>query len=272
MKLLLTGHRGRIGPAILARLEADGHDVSGFDLADGDDILDAEAVTEAAQGAECIVHVAGLADDRGRPAAEVFAVNLTGTANVLVAAERAGVRRVVNMSSGKSLGMLERMPDYLPIDDAHRGLPTRPYGLAKWLTEEMCEAFTLRTGMETISLRAVAVFDAEGYARMMAQPAKAPAPGNAWHLGVHVDVRDLADATAAAVLCPLARSERVLIAASDVADTRETRQLLALHAPDVPWRGDDAAYAADPHRGLVDLSHAARVLGWSPRRRWPGRA
>lgn len=272
MKLLLTGHRGRIGPAIHRRLEADGHEVRGFDLADGDDILDAAAVAEAAKGVECIVHVAGLADDRGRPAAEVFAVNLTGTSNVLVAAEQAGVRRVVNMSSGKSLGMLERMPDYLPFDDAHRGLPTKPYGLAKWLTEEMCEAFTLRTGMETISLRAVAVFDEEGYARMIAGPPKPQTPGMAWHMGVHVDVRDVADATAAAVVCALTRSERVLIAASDVADKRTTKELRALYAPDVSWRGDDGAYEADPHRGLVDLTHTERVLGWSPKHRWPGRA
>lgn len=272
MRILLTGQKGRIGPAIEQRLLADGHVVRGFDLADREDILDAEALASAAKGAEVVVHLAGLADDRGRPPAEVFAVNLTGTANALLAAERAGVRRFVNMSSGKALGMLERLPAYLPIDDKARGLPGRPYGLAKWLAEEMCQAFTARTGMETICLRAVAVFDEAGYARMVANPSPPAPPGGAWHMGVHVDARDLADATAAAVTCPPFGHARVLIAASDVADTRTTRELLSLYAPDVPWRGGDKALERDPHLGLVDLKRAKRVLNWRPRYRWPGHA
>ncbi len=272
MRILLTGHKGRIGPSIEQRLLADGHIVRGFDLADGDDILDADAIARAAEGAEVVVHVAGLADDRGRPPAEVFAINFTGTANALLAAERAGVRRFVNMSSGKALGMLERLPDYLPIDDKARGLPGRPYGLAKWLAEEMCQAFTARTGMETISLRAVAVFDDAGYARMNACPSPPASAGGAWHMGVHVDVRDLADATAAAVTCPPFGHTRVLIAASDVADKRPTRELLALYAPGVPWRGGANALDRDPHLGLVDLRRAKLILKWRPRYRWPGRS
>jgi nucleoside-diphosphate-sugar epimerase len=271
VKILLTGHRGRIGPAIHKRLLGEGHEVRGFDLADGDDILDASAVASAAKGVEIVVHLAGLADDRNRPPAEVFAVNLTGTANALLAAEQAGVRRFVNMSSGKALGMLERMPDYLPVDDKHRGSPTKPYGLAKWLGEEMCEAFTRRTGMETISLRAVAVFDEEGYARMLANPPPPAPPGGAWHMGAHVDVRDVADSVAAAVTCRPFGQTRVLIAADDVADRRSTRELLALYAPHLPWRGDEKVYAAEPYRGLIDLKRAKKILKWQPRHRWPGR-
>ena len=274
MKILLTGHRGRIGPEIHRRLEAEDHEVRGFDLADGDDILNAERLARAAEGVECVVHLAGLADDRGRPPAEVMSANLTGTANALIAAEQAGVRRFVNMSSGKALGMLERMPPYLPMDDNCPGLPTRPYGLAKWLAEEMCDAFGKRTGMETISLRAVAVFDEEGYEQMIASASKPPRAisGGAWHMGVHLDVRDVATATVAAVTASNITSERVLICASDIADRRPTKDVLKEYAPDIPWRGDDSAYEADPYRGLVDISHAERVLNWTPRHRWPGRA
>lgn len=271
MRILFTGHRGRLGPPTHQRLIADGHEVCGFDLADGDDIMDAAAIRRAARGMDAIVHSAGLPEDRNGPPADTLTVNLSGTANVLVAAEQEGVRRVVHLSSGKSLGMLERDPDYLPVDDDHRGLPTRPYGLAKWLSEEMCAAFTQRTGIETVVLRPVAVFDAEGYARMIKAPPSPRMPGRFWHMGVHIDVRDVADAIAAAVHRPVPKHVRLLLAAADIADRRSTLELVAEHAPHVPWRGGPE-YKTVPHRGLIDIGLARRILGWEPRHAWPGRA
>ena len=270
MKVLLTGHRGRLGPATLERLRADGHEVRGFDLADGDDIMDAAAIRRAARGMDAIVHSAGLPEDRNGPPADTLAINLAGTSNTLVAAEQEGVKRFVFLSSGKSLGMLERDPDYLPVDDDHRGLATRPYGLAKWLAEEMCAAFTRRTGIATICLRPVAVFDDAGYARMLEAAAAAP-PGRSWHMGVHIDVRDVADATARAVTCPSPGHARLLLCAADIADRRPTLELVAEHLPKVPWRGG-VEYKDDPFRSLVDIARARRVLGWTPRHAWPGRS
>jgi UDP-glucose 4-epimerase len=267
-KLLLTGHRGRIGPFIERALRADGHEVRGFDLIDGDNVMDAAAVARAASGMDAIVHVAGLAGDRPAAPADIMAVNLIGTSNVLFAAEVHGVRRVIYLSSGRSLGLLERDPDYLPLDDDHRGLPGQPYALAKWLAEEMCAAFSQRTGIETICLRPVAVFGEEDYARALA--ARAAPAGKFWALGVHLDVRDLADAVSAAVRCPSVDHVRILLCAADIADTRPTLELVAARLPHVTWRGGDA-YVADPYRALVDITHAAAVLGWQPRHRWPGR-
>jgi UDP-glucose 4-epimerase len=271
MRVLFTGHRGRLGPETERRLTADGHEVRGFDLADGDDIMDAAAIRRAARGIDVIVHSAGLPEDRNGPPADTLAINLAGTSNTLVAAEHEGVRRVVFLSSGKSLGMLERDPDYLPVDDDHRGLATRPYGLSKWLAEEMCAAFTHRTGIETVCLRPVAVFDAAGYERMLSAPSSPTPPGRSWHLGVHVDVRDVADAIALSVSRPVPPHVRLLICAADIADRRPTRELVQEHLPDVPWRGG-AEYDADPFRALVDSGRARRILGWAPRHGWPGRA
>jgi nucleoside-diphosphate-sugar epimerase len=271
MRVLLTGKRGRLGPAIERALSAGGHEVRGFDLADGGDVLDAAAVTKATTGMECVVHVAGLAGDRGRAPSDVMAVNLTGTSNVLLAAEAAGVRRVVHMSSGRSLGILERDPDSLPLDDDHRGLPSVPYSLSKWLSEEMCEAFTRRSGVETICLRPVQAFDDDGYVRMLQAPASEPMPGRSWHLGVHIHVEDVAAATAAAVACPTPKHARMLLSAADVADRRPTRDLVAKYLPHVPWRGGPE-YDADPHRSLIDFRRAEAILGWRPRRLWPGRS
>jgi UDP-glucose 4-epimerase len=273
MKVLFTGHRGRLGPASVARLRADGHEVRGFDLADGDDIMDAAAIRRAAQGMDAIVHSAGMPEDRNGPPADTLAINLAGTSNTLVAAEQEGVKRVVFLSSGKSLGMLERDPDYLPVDDDHRGLATRPYGLSKWLAEEMCAAFTQRTGVTTICLRPVAVFDDAGYARLMqaAATAEAPTPpGRSWHMGVHIHLDDVADAIARAVACASPPHARLLLCAADIASARPTLALVAENLPKVPWRGG-AAYKDEPFRALIDIERARRLLGWEPRFRWPGR-
>ena len=269
MKVLLTGHRGRLGPGIERRLIAAGHAVRGFDLIDGDDIKDSAAVMRAARDVQAIVHVAGIAGDRGAAPADVMAVHLVGTMNVLFAAEANGVGRVVYMSSGRSLGMLEREPDYLPVDDNHRGLPGEPYALAKWLAEEMCEGFMHRTGVTTLCLRPVAVFGDADYRRALDAPEK-PKHSH-WHLGVHLHESDLAEAVAAALSCQFSGHSRMLLCAADIADRTPTRELVAAKLPQVPWRGGPE-FDDDPYRALVDCSRAHAVLGWRPRRNWPGRA
>jgi UDP-glucose 4-epimerase len=272
MKVLLTGNRGRLGPAIQRQLLKDGHEVDGFDLQDGDDILDAAAVTKAASGVRTIVHVAGIAGDRGRSAADILAVNLVGTANVLLAAEAQGVARVVYMSSGRALGMLERDADYLPLDDKHRGLPSAPYALSKWLSEEMCEAFTARTGIQTICLRPVQVFDEADYRNALAHADSdsSSRPGGVWALGVHINVVDVAEAAAAAVRCDAPAHSRMLLCAADIASDRPTLELVAERVPHIPWRGG-REYSTEPFRSLIDTSKAQRILGWRSVCTWPGR-
>jgi UDP-glucose 4-epimerase len=270
MKVLLTGNRGRLGPSIGRRLLEDGHEVSGFDLESGDDILDAGAVMRAAKGVNAIVHVAGVAGDRGRPASEVLAVNLSGTANVLIAAETQGVERVIYLSSGRALGMLERDADYLPLDDDHRGLPSVPYALGKWLCEEMCQAFTARTGVKTICLRPVQVFNDSDYEKALAQSTVPFRPGSVWSLGVHIHVLDVAEAVAAAVHCDAPPHTRMLLCAPDIASDRPTLELVAERVPHIPWRGGDD-FRADPFQSLVDIRKAERILGWKPIHTWPGR-
>jgi nucleoside-diphosphate-sugar epimerase len=269
VKVLLTGHRGRLGPPVMRALERDAHAVRGFDWVDGDDVMDAPAVARVAEGIETIVHLAGIAGDRKVSPSDMMAVHMAGTANVLFAAEANKVRRVVYLSSGRSLGLLEREPDYLPMDDNHRGLPSQPYALAKWLSEEMCEAFTARTGVETLCIRAVAVFDDEAYAKAVAARGEGPVRF-AWHLGVHIDMRDLADGVAAAVRCASPGHARALICARDIGNPRPTLELLAEHLSHVPWRGGPE-YRSDPYRSLVDTRRADALLKWRPAHTWPGR-
>lgn len=269
MRVLVTGHRGVLGSAVAERLRAAGHEVSGFDLADGHDVRDAAAVAAAAAGQDAVVHLAGLPGDREDRPDQVMAVNLLGTWNVLLAARSAGAGRVVFCSSGKALGMLERDPDYLPLDDAHPGLPSRPYALSKWLAEEMCEAFTRETGIATICLRPVFVADEDAWRSFADRPELPPARGAAWHLGVVVDVRDVADAFADALACPDPGHVRLLLCADEIAADRTTAQVVRDRLPRVPWRGPRPPEGS--RAALADSGAARAVLGWAPRYGWRDR-
>ena len=235
MKVLLTGDAGRLGVVARGVLEAAGHEVTGFDFTRGDDVLDAAAVRAAASGKDAIVHLAGMADDRDGADDAVMQINVAGTWNVLLAASEAGVERVVYASSGKAIGMLERDPAYLPVDDAAPGLPSGTYALSKWLSEEMCESWSRRTGIPTICLRPVLVLDDDGWERFAGFDELPPARGKAWHLAVFVDVDDVASAIALSLSAadPPAHA-RLLLCADEIASERTTAELVAERLPDVP--------------------------------------
>jgi UDP-glucose 4-epimerase len=274
VRILVTGHRGHVGAPVAAHLERLGHHVAGFDRADGDDLLDAAAVRRAAGGCAAVVHLAALAHDTAGSPEDIMAVNVQGTWHVLLAAEEAGAGRVICFSSAQVLGTAEgeRPPDYLPLGDAHPRRASRAYGLSKVLAEDLCAGFTSRTGIPTVSLRPVHVWDPgmdrRTEARWRADPASQWTPF--WELGAFVDVRDVAAAVERALAVPLSGHHRALLCAADIAATEPGPGLAARLLPAVPVR-DPALYRRDPWRALVDCSAAARVLGWRPRYTWAAR-
>src|SRR5215212_2200509 len=96
-KVAVTGAKGFIGAATCARLRADGHEVVEIDLPDVD-VTDAAAVESALTGCDLAVHTAAIVDEDGRME-DFVRVNVGGTRNVLDAAERAGLQRVVHLAS-----------------------------------------------------------------------------------------------------------------------------------------------------------------------------
>jgi UDP-glucose 4-epimerase len=263
-----------VGAPVAARLKDIGHDIVGFDLADGDDLLDLAAVRRAADGCAAVVHTAAIRHDTAGTPEDIMAVNVLGTWHVLLAAETAGAARVVHFSSAQVFGTGggERLPGYLPLDDAHPRGATRAYGISKCLTEDLCERFTARTGVPTVALRPVWVWDPGMYRRAgerwRADPGAEWTPF--WELGAFVDVRDVAAAVERALTVPLEGHHRALLAAADIAASRPSLESAARLAPGVPVR-DPGAYRDDPWRALVDCSAAERVLGWRPRYTWAGR-
>lgn len=115
VETLVTGATGFAGMALTASLAADGHSVRalvragskpdlraklealGAKIIDGD-LSDEPSLESAARGAEVVFHCAKL-DDPKAPRAKLEAVNLVGTENLLAACRRAGVKRVVYLST-----------------------------------------------------------------------------------------------------------------------------------------------------------------------------
>jgi UDP-glucose 4-epimerase len=274
VRVLVTGDRGKVGVPVAGYLRRCGYEVIGFDLADGADVLDLAAVSRAARGCEAIVHLAALAhDNAGRPE-EIMAVNVLGTWHVLLAAEAAGVSRVICFSSTQVLGIAEgeRLPDYFPVDDDHPRRAMRPYGLSKVLVEDLCQGFTARTGIPTICPRPVAVWNETRYATVedlwRDQPSAEWEPF--WEYGAFVDARDVGAAVDLALTVPLRGHHRALLCAADIAGTGPSLELAARLAPGVPVT-DSARYLADPCAALIDTRAAADTLGWQAAFRWSGR-
>ena len=110
MRVLVTGHRGNVGGPVARQLTSLGHDVTGFDLADGDDLLDLAQVKAAAVGCSAVVHLGAVAHDSLGSPEQIMAVNVLGTWHTLLAAEQAGAHRWRNGRSASTPGHARLRP------------------------------------------------------------------------------------------------------------------------------------------------------------------
>jgi UDP-glucose 4-epimerase len=159
MKVLVTGSAGFLGGHICRSLLDDGMEVSGFDLlATGrtdireeiGDLLDVDEVTNAAADHDVICHIGAIGDvylaaEQPQLAASV---NVTGSANIAIAAERVGAR-VVYASTWEVYGD----PRYEPVDEEHPCNPDHPYNITKLAGERMLLASDKLRGVPAVALR-----------------------------------------------------------------------------------------------------------------------
>ncbi|CAN5911653.1 GDP-mannose 4,6-dehydratase [soil metagenome] len=156
-RVLVTGASGFVGRHLVEHLDAAGDEVVGIDRAsDGLDITDAAAVAEmvTAIGPTVIYHLAGWADVGAswRAPAEAFRVNAEGTLNVLGAAAKAGVERVLAVSSADVYGVVK--PDELPLTEDSPLRPASPYAASKVAADFLGLQAWLGRGLPVLRVRA----------------------------------------------------------------------------------------------------------------------
>jgi UDP-glucose 4-epimerase len=170
---LVTGGAGFIGSHLVEALTASGRRVRVLDnLCTGlrsnwdhvrpapefheGDVADPAAVARAMDGVNVVYHLAALASVQqsiDNPAA-THQTCATGTLQILDAARRKGVRRVVYAASSSAYGI--PVGDVQTEDDPVR--PLSPYAAAKLAGELYCQAFSATFGLETVRLRFFNVF------------------------------------------------------------------------------------------------------------------
>lgn len=155
MKSLITGARGFVGPHLIDHLRSSGDEVVPLDLDRGPDLRDGPAWLETMVdvGPEIVYHLAGWSDVGGSwndPYA-TFEVNVGGTVSILEAARRAGVRRVILISSAEVYGAVPA--DRLPITEEHPLLPGSPYGASKQAAEAAALQFHRGHGLDVVIVR-----------------------------------------------------------------------------------------------------------------------
>ena len=170
---LITGAAGFIGSSLARALVERGDDVRGIDnLATGSrenlsglldkidfreaDILDTEAMRQACEGVDYVLHQAAIPSV---PKSVIDPVgsnraNVDGTVSVLVAARDAKVKRLVYAASSSAYGDTPTLPK-------HEGMtpnPISPYAVAKLTGEYYMISFYRCYGLETVSLRYFNIF------------------------------------------------------------------------------------------------------------------
>lgn len=137
--ILVTGATGHIGNVLVRRLIEKGEKVRGLvwrgedtaplrgldvELVEGD-VLDPVSLESAMKGVDAVFHLAGIISIMPGHDPQVWRVNVEGTRNVLEAARRANVRRLVYTSS---IHAIARAPHGVVMDETLGFDQNNPYG------------------------------------------------------------------------------------------------------------------------------------------------
>ena len=174
--ILITGSSGRIGSMLRTRLARPGRTLRLLDVVPppggtgvpGEDAIvasvsDMAAMTEAATGADAIIHLGGISGEARWQ--QILDVNIQGTYTVFEAARRAGVPRVIFASSNHAAGFTPRSA--FPVPDYTFPAPDTYYGVSKVAGEGLAAQYYHRYGLDAICLRILSCFERPLTVRML---------------------------------------------------------------------------------------------------------
>ncbi|MBZ9802885.1 NAD-dependent epimerase/dehydratase family protein [Mesorhizobium sp. ES1-6] len=274
MKTIVTGASGLLGRHVAEALVAAGHDVLGIDVvapASGAwrhftaDLTDLGSTLQLVRDCDAVVHVAAIPRPTGRAGGEVFKTNITTAYNVVEAAALAGARRFVYASSFSVFGypFFEKavIPPYLPVDMNHPVGAQDPYGLSKWLGEEIVDAAVRRGAFSAVSIRMPWIQTPDSFFASVG-PRRATAD-SARDLWAYLDARDAGQGFLRALEWLGEGHLRVLLSAADTFMEEETGPLVRRVYPAVPLSRPIAGFGS-----VLDTAHARETIGFEPEHSW----
>ena len=289
MRILFTGGSGKAGRHVLPYLRDQGHDILNVDrvplnapgIHDLDiDLTDSGQVWNAmtqlfdlddldgqgVQPLDAVVHFAavpriGLTADN-----ECFRNNVMSTYNVIEAAVKLGVPKIIFASSETTYGICfaqgEVLPDYLPIDEEHPTVPHDSYAMSKVCNEATGRSFQARSGRDIYGLRINNVIEPHEYAEMF--PAFVDDPDlRRRNIFAYIDARDLGLMVERCLQTNGLGYEVFNVANPEPSVDLGTEAIAARFYPGVPFKTE-----MGPYETFYSIEKARRLLGFDPEERW----
>ena len=276
VKILVTGAAGTLGREVVSHLRSLGWTVRAHDRVPLDpvvadevgsgDLRDPEHVRELVSGMSAVVHAAAIPAPMLGTEQEIFANNVQSTYQVLDAAGRAGVRRIVYVSSMSALGFAYSAhgvsPERIPVTEEHSYVAEDVYGLSKYLGEQIARTVALRWGSTVVSLRFPFLGHGERLQSHLRYVAADPGRdrGGVW---AWLDTRDAARAVGASISRTLTGHHLVHVVAPDSSSVVPTEELVRRYHPTSvltePIEGCDSTFSTTRSRELLDFT---AIYGW----------
>lgn len=288
-RIVFTGGSGKAGRHVVPYLLDQGHEVFNIDLVPldhpGVNTLSADLTNsgetfnalsmhfgfeglESGEGpapVDAVVHFAAVPRILLKPDNVTFAANTASTYNVIEAAVKLGIKKIIIASSETTYGVCfaEGDKDYhqFPLEEDYDVDPMDSYGLSKVVNEKTARAFAMRTGADIYALRIGNVIEPHEYPMFKDFLASPPSrKRNAWS---YIDARDLGQIVDLCIAKDGLGFE-VFNAVNDTITANEpTEEFLKKWAPNSP-----IARAMGESEAPISNRKIRDVLGFSEKHNW----
>lgn len=289
MRILFTGGSGKAGRHAVSYLLNQGHRVLNLDLTPLDivgvdnriaDITEAGQVfdvmasyagydeLESGNGVpkfDAVVHFAAIPRLLLTSDNECYRVNTIGTYNVIDAAVKFGIRKIIFASSETTYGICfadgMRLPDYLPIDEEHSVVPEDSYAMSKVANEVTAKCFQRRSGIDIYGLRINNVVEPHEYEQNFPKYFKNPEV-RLRNIFAYIDARDLGHMVDQCLKTDGLGFQIFNVSNDEHSVTKSSKELIERYYKGVPIKSDELKET------FFSNTKAKKLLGFAPQHNW----